>query len=208
MATWYPFQRKIIWPSLIILLLLIALVTLISPPDKTLGDTVRLVYVHGSIIRVVLALFALAGLTGLVYLINGQAVWAARSIVLERASLILWFAYLLISIVTTLQAWNGIPLFEPRWIFTIQISVLAPLAYFAGVVMKNSKVSAALNIVVIVAIVLLELRAELIMHPVDPIGSSGDVAIQGAYWVLVLLWALVGVQLVRGLWGRSQISAQ
>ena len=199
MANWFLFRKKFIGPSLIILLVLITFVALISPPDKILGDRVRLVYLHGSIIRVVLALFALAGLTGLIYLLTNRSAWSTRSIVLARASLIMWFVYLLISIVTTIQTWGGVPLFEPRWIFTIQISVLAPLAYMAGVVMKNPKVAAALNVFVIAAIIFLESRAQLIMHPIDPIGTSDNVAIQAVYIVILALWALVGVQVVRGL---------
>src|SRR5512135_961197 len=180
MTNWYPFRRQFIAPSLLILLGLIVLVALISPPDKVLGDRVRLVYLHGSIIQVDLALYGLAGLTGLIYLLSSRSVWSLRSIVLARASLIMWFVYLLISIVTTIETWGGVPLFEPRWIFTIQITVLAPLAYLAGVVMKNPKISAALNIIVVIAIVFLDSRAQLIMHPIDPIGTSGDVAIQAA----------------------------
>ena len=117
----------------------------------------------------------------------------------------MWFVYLLISIVTTIETWGGVPLFEPRWIFTIQITVLAPLAYLAGVVMKNPKIAAALNIIVITAIMILESRVQLIMHPIDPIGTSGDVAIQAAYLIILGLWALVGLQMVRGLLARAEL---
>ena len=117
----------------------------------------------------------------------------------------MWFVYLLISIVTTIETWGGVPLFEPRWIFTIQITVLAPLAYIAGVVMKNPKIAAALNIIVMAAIVFLESRAQLIMHPIDPIGTSGDAAIQAAYLIILGLWALVGLQVVRGLLAQAEL---
>jgi hypothetical protein len=203
MSNFLLFRRRWIVPSLIVLLALIAVVALISPPDKILGDRVRLVYVHGSIIRVVLALFALAGLTGLVYLPTNRSSWFIWSRAFEQASLIMWFAYILISIVTTIATWGGVPLFEPRWIFSIQISIIAPLAYLAGRVMKNSKVAAALNTGVIAMIVFLESRAELILHPIDPIGTSGNPAIQLAYLIILVLWALVGVQVVNGLLGLA-----
>jgi hypothetical protein len=198
-----PFQRRWIVPSLIVLLALIALVALISPPDKILGDRVRLVYVHGSIIQVALALFALAGLTGLVYLLTNRPNWFIWSRAFEQASLIMWFGYIPISVVTTIVTWGGVPLFEPRWIFSIQISAIAPMAYLAGHVMKNPKIAAALHVAVIALIVFLESRAELILHPIDPIGTSGNTAIQLSYLIISVLWALVGVQVMNGLLRRG-----
>ena len=193
------FRRKFILPSLIILAVLIVVFALIAPADKVLGDRVRLVYVHGGIIRVVLATFMLAALLSLAYLIFNRSVLLDWARALAQASLILWAVYFVISLITTIQTWGGIAWFEPRWIFTLQISAIAPIAYLIGVVMKNARVSAVLNIALAGLILWLEGRALLVLHPFDPIGLSGDAAIQSAYSVILILWALIGLQLVRGL---------
>ncbi len=193
------FRRQLILPSLISLAVLIVVFALIAPADKVLGDRVRLVYVHAGIIRVVLATFMLAALLSLAYLIFNRSALLDWARALAQASLILWAVYVVISFVTTIQTWGGIAWFEPRWIFTLQISALAPIAYLIGVVMKNTRVSAVLNIALAGLILWLEGQAQLVLHPLDPIGLSGDTAIQFAYFVMLILWALIGLQLVRGL---------
>ena len=197
------FRRRFIVPSLIVLAVLIVAFALIAPADKVLGYRVKMVYVHGGIIRVVLVTFMLAALLSLAYLIFNRAALLDWARALTQASLILWAAYFVISLITTIQTWGGIAWFEPRWIFTLQISAIAPIAYAIGVVMKNARVSAALNIAVAGLILWLEARAQLVLHPRDPIGTSGDAAIQFAYTSMLILWALIGLQLVRELRARA-----
>ena len=200
------FRRQLIVPSLIGLVVLIVVFAWIAPADKVLGDRVKLVYVHAGIIRVVLATFMLAALLSLAYLIFNRSALLAWASALAQASLILWAVYFVISLMTTIQTWGGIAWFEPRWIFTLQISAIAPIAYLIGVVLKNARVSAVLHIALAGLILWSEARAQLVLHPLDPIGLSGDAAIEGSYFVLLILWALVGVQLVRGL--RSLAAAR
>jgi hypothetical protein len=192
-------QSKYIVPSLGGLLVLIVITALLSPLDKTLGSSVRMVYVHGAIIRVILALFVGAGALGAAFIAlkrRGLIEWARA---LYEAALILWVLYLGISVITTLQTWGGIPWFEPRWAFTLQMTVLAPILYMAGVVLKNDRVMAGLYAAYPVIMLFLLSQARLVLHPIDPIAASGNAAMQLAYLIMLVWWALVGVQVVRGL---------
>lgn len=192
-------QPKYILPSLGVLLVLIVLTALLSPLDKTLGTSVRMVYVHGAIIRVILALFVGAGALGVGFLVMRRSNWLAWARAIFEAALALWVVYLGISVVTTLQTWGGIPWFEPRWAFTLQMTVLAPILYAAGVVLKNDRVMAGLCAAYPVIMLFLLSQARLVLHPIDPIAESGDAAIQLAYVIMLVWWALVGVQVVRGM---------
>ncbi len=192
-------QPKWIVPSLIVLAVLIAITAFVSPLDKTLGDRVRMVYVHGAIIRVVMAILVVAGGLGAAYLVTRREAvfdWARAAF---EGGLALWFIYLGTSVVTTLQAWGGIAWFEPRWMVTLQMTGLLPIVLVVGLIVKNSKISAALFAVVPIVMMLLLAQARLVLHPLDPIGESGNSAIQLAYVVMLFWWALVGVQIVRGL---------
>lgn len=191
--------RKFIVPSLLILAILIVAVTLLAPTDRVLGEATRMVYVHGAIIRVILATFLLSGLLGLVYLFNKKTGSEEWSRVLLETSLVLWIPYLISSTVATLQTWGAIAWFEPRWLVTLQISVIAPVAYVVSIVVKKPIVTAALNALVAAAIFLLTRSAGLVLHPIDPIGTSGNSGIIGSYLVLLGLCALFAVQLARGL---------
>jgi len=186
-------------PSLIILAVVIVVVTLLAPTDRVLGEATRMVYVHGAIIRVILGTFLLSGLLGLVYLFNRKTAWVEWSRVLLETSLVLWIPYLISSTIATLQTWGAIAWFEPRWLVTLQISVIAPIAYVVSLVVKKPIVTAALNAIVAAAIFLLTRSAGLVLHPIDPIGTSGNTGIIGSYLALLGLCALFAVQVARGL---------
>lgn len=192
-------RPKFIVPSLIVLAVLIVITAFASPLDKTLGDRVRMVYVHGAIIRVVMAILVIAGGLGAAYLVTRRDSvfdWAKAAF---NGGLVLWIIYLGTSVVTTLQSWGGIAWFEPRWMVTLQMSGLLPIVFAVGVIVKNAKLSAALYAIVPIVMMVLLAQARLVLHPLDPIGESGSSAIQLAYVIMLSWWALVGVQVVRGM---------
>jgi hypothetical protein len=190
---------KFVIPSLIILAILIVGVTLLAPVDRVIGEATRMVYVHGAIIRVVLGAFLLSGVLGLVYLFSKRPTLVQWSQILLETSLLLWLPYLVSATVATLQTWGAIAWFEPRWLVTLQVSVIAPVAYVVSLVVKKPLVTAALNAIVAAAIFLLTRSAGLVLHPIDPIVSSGNSGIIGSYLLLLGLCALFAVQVARGL---------
>ena len=197
-------NRRFVIPSLAILTILIVMVTLLAPTDRVLGEATRMVYVHGAVIRVVLGLFLLSGLLGVIYLFSRRAALVQWSQIVQETSLLLWIPYLVSATIATLQTWGAIAWFEPRWLVTLQISVIAPVAYIVARVVKKPIVTAVLNALVAAAIFLLTRSAGLVMHPIDPIGTSGDSGIIGSYMMLLALCALVAVQVARGLRFRHQ----
>ena len=190
---------KFIIPSLMILAFLLVVVTLIAPVDRVIGEATRMVYVHGALIRVVLGAFLLSGVLGLIYLFTRKLALVEWSQILLETSLLLWLPYLVSATIATLQTWGAIAWFEPRWLVTLQVSVIAPVAYVVSRVVKKPIVTAALNVLVAVAIFVLMRSAGLVLHPIDPIASSGNSGIIGSYLLLLALCALFAVQVARGL---------
>jgi hypothetical protein len=203
-------EPKFVIPSLIIVAILIVGVTLLAPTDRTLGEATRMVYVHGAIIRVVLGTFVSSGVLGLIYLFSKKPALVQWSQILLETSLVLWVPYLVSATIATLQTWGAIAWFEPRWLVTLQISVIAPVAYAVALVVKKPIVTAALNAIVATAIFVLTRSAGLVLHPIDPIVSSGNSGIIGSYLVLLGLCALFVVQVARGLrfWHQARIGGQ
>jgi hypothetical protein len=148
---------------------------------------------------VVLGAILVSGLLGLIYLLSKKPVLYEWSRIVQITSLLLWLPYLITALISTLQTWGAIAWFEPRWLVTMQISVIAPLAFIISLVVKNRSVTAALNAVVAATIFILTRNAGLVLHPIDPIGTSGNVGIIGAYVILLGLCALFAVQVARGL---------
>jgi hypothetical protein len=192
-------SSKWVLPTLIILAILIVGVTLLAPVDRVLGEATRMVYVHGAIIRVVLGAFLLSGVLGLIYLFSRIAALVEWSQILLETSLLLWILYLVSATIATLQTWGAIAWLEPRWLVTLQISVIAPVAYIVSLVVKKPIVTAALNALLAAAIFVLTRSAGLVLHPIDPIDSSGNSGIIGSYLILLALCVLFAVQVARGL---------
>lgn len=190
---------KLIIPSLVILAVIIVGVTLLAPIDRVLEEATRMVYVHGALIRVVLGAFLLSGVLGLIFLFSRKPAIVEWSRILLETSLLLWIPYLISATLATLQTWGAIAWFEPRWLVTLQISVIAPVAYVVSLVVKKPVVTAALNAIVAAAIFILTRSAGLVLHPIDPIASSGNGGIIGSYLLLLALCALFAVQVARGL---------
>lgn len=185
--------------SLVILLAAIALVTWLSPADRVLGNLVKLVYLHGAIIQIALLTLVAAGLLGLAFLIWRRPAFVAWSQAVERTAFILWVLYVVTSAVSMARAWGGIAWFEPRWVFGLQMLVIIPVMQLAGLLLQDRRLVAGLNLAVALIMLFLRWRANLVLHPLDPIGASSSLAIKVAYYLLVLLMFLTAVQLSRWL---------
>jgi len=185
--------------SLVILVAAIALVTWLSPADRVLGNLVKLVYLHGAIIQIALLALVAAGLLGLAFLVWPRPALVAWSQAVERAAFILWILYVVTSAVSMARAWGGIAWFEPRWVFGLQMLVIIPVMQLAGLLLQDPRLAAGLNLAVALIMLFLRWRANLVLHPLDPIGASSSLAIKGAYYLLVLLVFLTAVQLSRWL---------
>ena len=105
-------------PILWFFLSLIAVVgiTLISPPEATLGVNARVVYLHGAWVWTSLAAFVTAGIVGLLGLILRRENLHHWSRAVGRTGLFFWITYLPISLWAMQTNWNGLFLAEPRWL--------------------------------------------------------------------------------------------
>ena len=196
-------SRRAIIPSLAVLAALIGLIAWLAPADKTLGDMVKMVYVHGAVIRVTLLTFALSGVVGIGYLVASRQALYEWSEALGRTGLLLWLAYVLTSYVATVQTWGAVATFEPRWIFTFQVLVVAPVFHLVGAWLKNRRLASLLNAALAVLIFVLLSQARLVMHPLDPLGQATAFGIHVAYAILLALCGGFALQLARGVKGLS-----
>ena len=111
-------RTRIVKPSLIrsaAWLAALAILFILSPSEKTLGDVVKLVYLHGALVRTGLLAFSIAGILGAIALASGRS-WAIEwGRAVGHAALIVWVLYAVSSMVVTYLAWGvAIAWGEPR----------------------------------------------------------------------------------------------
>ncbi|HLO16610.1 MAG TPA: hypothetical protein VK206_17385, partial [Anaerolineales bacterium] len=88
-------------------LIVIALLALFGPEERSLGANVRVVYLHGAwVLTAELALIA-AGLAGLIALLTKRDVFHKWSAALGRTGIFFWVTYLPLSLWAMESNWNG-----------------------------------------------------------------------------------------------------
>jgi hypothetical protein len=190
------------------LLVLLALCLLLAPAEARLGNLVKLVYLHGALIQVGLGLFALAGGLGLVALLSGRPVWYRGTQAAGTAALVVWILYVISSMVVTGLAWGQVVAWnEPRVRATASILVAAIMVAITSRLVGQRVFRAVANLMMGIAPWLVVYQADVIRHPVDPIGGSESTSIQLFYWLIVMSVAGIAAALVVWLWAGLELEA-
>ena len=179
-------------------LLLIAILAVFGPEEKSLGSNVRLVYLHGAWVLTAEIAFIAAALAGLLGLVLRRDLFHAWSAALGQTGIIFWVTYLPLSLLAMQSNWNGLFLAEPRFRLAMIFAVTGILLQ-AGLWLFNiSWLTSLGNIIFIVVLRVIFSTAENIMHPPpSPIFNSGNYVIIGFFVGLNLLAWLAAYFLTR-----------
>ena len=177
---------------------LIGLTALFGPADQTLGSNVRVVYLHGAWVLTAEAVFAFAGLVGLIALVtrrHGLHEWSAA---LGRTGISFWVTYLPLSLWAMEANWNGLFLAEPRFRLAVTFAVVGLLLQIGLWVTNKDWLTSAANLLFVIVLRAVLAGAQYVIHPPpSPIFSSGDWQIIGFFIGLNLLTWLAAYFLTR-----------
>jgi len=196
MSTTFAARR---WPGLTLMALAVAeaLLLWLSPAEQTLGQVVKLVYLHGALIRACLAGFAVAGVLGLAYLVARRAGLYRWLVALQRGMLVTWIVYAVSSVAVTYAAWGvAIAWGEPRVLATIRVTVAVLVIFAVSEIVKLPALTALGNMVLAGFALWATQSASLIRHPIDPIGTSSSAAIRGFYAAIVAVMLVIVASVV------------
>lgn len=190
-------NNRAIWGSLLITLVLIVLVTALSPLERTLGDRARLVYFHGAWVWTGKLAFGVAALTGLIGLLRRSPLWQRISLALGRAGLVFWLTYLPLSLYVQQVNWGGIFWDEPRWRIPLMFGVVGVLLQAGLWLMEDLRLASVANLVFGVALWWSLGTIQNVLHPDSPIAQSNSLQIQLFFVALVVLSVIFGGLLTR-----------
>jgi hypothetical protein len=171
-----------------ITVIVIALLTLFGPEEKSLGSNVRIVYLHGAWVMAAEAAFIAAALAGLLGLVLRRDIFHAWSAALGKTGILFWITYLPLSLIAMQANWNGLFLAEPRFRIALMFAVTGVLLQ-AGLWLFNiSWLTSFANILYIIALRVVFATAQNVMHPPpSPIFNSGNYLIIGFFIGLNLM---------------------
>src|SRR5512134_369920 len=179
-------------------IIVIALLALFGPEEKSLGASVRIVYLHGAWVLTAELAFVAAGLAGLIALITRRAAFHDWSAALGRTGIFFWVTYLPLSLWAMQSNWNGLFLAEPRFRLAAIFAVTGILLQVGLWIINVNWITSFANLLFIIVLRVIFSTAENIMHPPpSPIFNSGNYAIIGFFVGLILLTLVAAYFLTR-----------
>ena len=157
-----------------ITVIVIALLTLFGPEERSLGANVRIVYLHGAWVLAAEVAFIAAALAGLLGLILRKDIFHAWSAALGRTGIVFWLTYLPLSLFAMQANWNGLFLAEPRFRIAMIFAVTGVLLQLGLLLFNISWLTSFSNILYIITLRVVFATAQNVMHPPpSPIFNSG-----------------------------------
>ncbi len=157
-----------------ITIIVIALLTLFGPQEKSLGSNVRIVYLHGAWVLAAETAFIAAALAGLLGLFLRKDIFHSWSAALGRTGIVFWLTYLPLSLIAMQANWNGLFLAEPRFRLAIIFAVTGVLLQLGLWILNTSWLTSLANIFYIIILRATFVTAQNVMHPPpSPIFNSG-----------------------------------
>lgn len=178
--------------------IVIALLALFGPEEKSLGANVRIVYLHGAWVLSAELAFVAAAIAGMIALITKREPFHRWSAALGRTGIIFWIAYLPLSLWAMESNWNGLFLSEPRFRLAVIFAVTGVLLQAGLFLINTDWITSVANILFIIVLRLIFATASNVMHPPpSPIFNSGNYAIIGFFLALILLTLVAAYFLTR-----------
>lgn len=176
--------------SLAAVILGILLLTALAPAEKTLGEHVRIVYLHAAWVWTALITILAAALTGLAALLIRRLELHYWSRALGRVGLLFWITFLPMSFLAMQATWNGLFLAEPRWRTAFNFAVTGILLQL-GLSFLQPIWASIFNIVYGASLFFSILGVVNVLHPASPIRESNSITIQLFYIGLLALCLLL-----------------
>jgi hypothetical protein len=191
-------RRRSIPATLLLLALLIAVLLYLLPPEETLGNTLKAVFIHGALVEAGLLAFGAAGLLGLACLVRESETVHQWCLAAQKTTVILWIVYAISSMIATYLAWGvAIAWNEPR--VRVSANLLGAALVFLLLVLwvRNRYLTGVANIVMAALAWGLTKGAVNIRHPLNPIGTSDSVAFKWFFAGILIAVILMTVQTAR-----------
>jgi hypothetical protein len=183
--------QRYYWPLIGLCVVLAVLILWAMPAEKTIGQVIKIVYLHGALSRAGMIGFILAGLFGLAYLIRPKQALGQWSRALIISGWAFWTAHFVVSMPATRLTWGPwVAWGEPRVTMTLQVLAAGLLVILVSGLVRDLRFTAGANLLFAIAFGVLAARTGVLRHPLDPIGSSPSALLRLVY--LALLVPIVG----------------
>jgi hypothetical protein len=182
-----------IWIFPLALLLLMALLVWRAPVEQSLGQGIKIVYVHVGLIWAGMFGFALNGLLGLVVAVTDSKKLADWLPIIGLVSLVVFVVSVIVSLVAEQVNWGGIFWREPRNMAVFSVTAVAIIVLVLNSWLPWRRAQGLLAASLAVYTILTLPSAPMVMHPENPARTSSSMGIQYGFYGVFVLALLIGV---------------
>jgi hypothetical protein len=195
------FKSPFLW--FILLLLGLAVLTVLGPEEASLGQNVRVVYLHGAWVLTALVAFVAAGFMGLVALVTRKPGAHDWSKALGRTGIVFWVTYLPLSLWAMQANWNGLYISEPRFRVAVLFAGAGVLLQIGLSIINQRSLTSTANLLFAILLAWTLANTDSVLHPPpSPIFSSGIASIEIFFVVENLVALLAAFMLTRWWLGK------
>jgi hypothetical protein len=187
-------NRYLRWLVLILLLALFIAVVFLAPLEKTLGETIRLVYVHAAFTRAGMLGFYLCGVLGLVIVVTDNARLQSWTQLAAWVSFALFVLGGIFSVFAQQASWGGVPFAEPRVRMSMTMTAVIVIILLVNEWIPWIRVRGLLYVAIAWYIAWVLPRTPLVLHPENAGGTSPST------WIRLAFPALTALAMLLGLW--------
>jgi hypothetical protein len=188
----------------ILALLTTAGLTALGPQERSLGNNIRIVYLHGAWVltaEAALGVSAAAGLLGILFWREILNRWSAA---LGYTGLFFWVTYLPLSLWAMQANWNGLFLAEPRFRVAVIFSVTGVLLQIGLTLLARPVFTSLFNVLFFIALRIGLSRANYVMHPPpSPIFNSGIISLQ-LFFIGIIFLTMTAAYFMARWWLQRQ----
>jgi hypothetical protein len=160
-------------PVVVFLVILIVVMILI-PGEKTLGPAVKYVYLHVAFSFTGMLGFGLMALSGIILLIFSKESLVNLMISLGLVSTGAYIAGVLISMISASIAWGSVSFSEPYMIMSVQVILAALVIQISYFIVPWLKLKAVMSTIPVIFLLWLTNTSRLVLHPSSPIRDSSS----------------------------------
>ena len=195
-------KSPLLW--FILALLATAGLAAIGPQEKILGNSVRIIYLHGSWALTAEAALGLSAAAGLFGILFQRAALQRWSTALGYTGLFFWITYLPLSLWAMQANWNGMFLAEPRFRVAVIFSVTGLLLQLGLALLSRPVITSLFNLLFFIAMAIALSQAGYVMHPPpSPIFNSGRPYLEG-FFIFVILLNMLAAYFMTRWWLQKQ----
>jgi len=181
-------SSRLFWAVLGGLLSLVAILLLLAPLERTLGEGIRSVYLHVALTWAGMLGILVSALLGFVTIVGGRRGLFEWARTIGWVALVLFAAGLFMSMLAASINWGAIFWQEPRTISALEILAFGLVALLASYWPVPIRLKALLYVLVAVYMIWTVNNTALVLHPGNAARSSPSAAIR---WSFLGLFTLV-----------------